>query len=255
MKLGLIVSTMFQNDYSILKSINIKSNAVIINQCERESIEKFIYNNNEITWINSKEKGLSKSRNLGLKYIDSDIVLLVDDDEKLLDDYEKNIVDSFIKTNADIVVFNINSLGNLKKRYFIKRIKKLKINEIMRYGSARMAFQYKLIKDNNIRFNEKFGSGAKISCGEDSIFLKDCINCGASIYSYPITIADIDDSKSTWFNGYNEKFLYDKGAVLNEMFPKICNFLCVRYIIKNYMNLRKIGFFNSYKYMIKGKNR
>ena len=65
--LQILVSTMKQSDYSLLDKMNIVCDAIIVNQTDQESKHIFEYNNHKIIWINSSERGLSKSRNLLLK--------------------------------------------------------------------------------------------------------------------------------------------------------------------------------------------
>ena len=79
----LLISTMHQKDYSLLNKMNINSDAVVINQCDEDSYNEFNLNGNHIVWINSTERGLSKSRNLAIKNSNADVCLICDDDEIL----------------------------------------------------------------------------------------------------------------------------------------------------------------------------
>ena len=85
MRIEALVATMHQNDYSVLDSLNIQSDAVVINQCDREGRHEFLYKNNNILWIDTKERGLSRSRNLALDNATADICIICDEDETLCD--------------------------------------------------------------------------------------------------------------------------------------------------------------------------
>ena len=48
MKIQVLVATMNQNDHQLLKKMNINTDAIIGNQCNYNSIEKFDYKGNNI---------------------------------------------------------------------------------------------------------------------------------------------------------------------------------------------------------------
>ena len=85
---------MHQKDDSIIKKSNLQTDAVVVNQCDRDSIEDFFFLNKDnkrchVIFISTTERGLSRSRNMAIKNaIDADICLLSDDDERFEDDYE-----------------------------------------------------------------------------------------------------------------------------------------------------------------------
>ncbi|MDE6443923.1 MAG: glycosyltransferase family 2 protein [Muribaculaceae bacterium] len=56
-------------------------------------------------------------------------------------------------------------------------------------SAIEIAFRLKDIKDRDIRFNENFGIKAKYPCGEDSVFLHDCLHAGLKGMFFPINIA------------------------------------------------------------------
>ena len=47
------------------------------------------------------------------------------------------------------------------------------------------------------------------------------IKKGLKIYTSPIVIAEVDQTSSTWFAGYNHKYFYDKGAVFRALFGRM----------------------------------
>lgn len=253
MKLQALLATMNQKDYSKLGDVNIQSSAVVVNQCDTSSVERFEYNGKEIIWINTTERGLSRSRNKALEYATADICLLVDDDEHLRNGYEKIIVDAFEGCPyADLITFNIHSIGNKRKRFENKKSKQLRFYNIMRYGSARIAFKKQSIDRNGIRMNVNFGAGSIVSNGEDSIFLVDCLKAKMKAYSCPETIADINDNDSTWFAGYTEKFFLDKGMVFAAISSHLSGVLCLQYVIRHKEFTQSIGFSRAFQKMLEG---
>ena len=75
MTLEVLVSTMYQKDYSLLDRMNIQTDAIVVNQCNENSIEKFEYKGHKIKWISLNERGVGLSRNTALMRSTADICL------------------------------------------------------------------------------------------------------------------------------------------------------------------------------------
>ncbi|MGX7075327.1 glycosyltransferase [Globicatella sanguinis] len=258
MNLEVLVATMHQpqNDFSLIKKMNIQTNAVIVNQCDRYSYHKLIINGNTIKWFDVAERGLSRSRNVAFAKATADLCLLADDDEILLDGYEEKICSEFNNNKkAGIITFNLNSIGNISKRYINMKRKRLRFFNIMRYGSARIAFRRKNVEDGRILFAPNFGAGTEISSGEDSIFLMDCLRKGIRAYSSPVFIANIDDGphNSSWFKGYTEKYFINMGKIFTALSPKFSELWIIQYLLRHPIAVKEIGILNCYILMKKGK--
>lgn len=211
-----LLSTMHQKDLSILKKVNIQTNAVVINQANSEKCIKMEYEGNDITWISSSERGLSKSRNLALRNARGDICLLCDDDVQYVNGYRDIVLKAFNEVkDADIIIFDslmTDRNGQIVTKGFtkIKRIHRYKT-----YSSVLIAFRREVIEEKKIEFDYHFGTGSGMySMCEDSIFLRECYKKGLKAYSYPSILHTCVYGKSTWFNGYNEKYFFDIGAFL-----------------------------------------
>ncbi|MCQ2815117.1 MAG: glycosyltransferase [Bacilli bacterium] len=253
MTFQVLISTMFEKDYSLLEKMNVQSDCVVVNQTDNNLVSKFKFQNHNIIWVNSTDRGLSKSRNLGLKYVTADIILLADNDEVFHNNYQSNIINEFSKTNADLLTFNINSIGAIKKRFTNLKYKKLNKFNIFRYGSARIAFLRNILDKHNITFNEKFGAGTPRLNGEDSLFLNSFLRNRAKCISSPLFIADINDTSSTWFKGYDEDYFYNKGYFFYELFPKKSRLAIYYYTFKHRKLFKNIGLTKGFKLMLKGR--
>ena len=98
-----------------------------------------------------------------------------------------------------------------------------------------------------------FGGGAKYGSGEDTLFLKDCLERGLKTYAVPVSIAFLnDDRPSTWFNGVNDKLLFDRGVLYYLLNKKNCYLLSLIHCIKNRKVYKEYGWLNAYKMMKKG---
>ena len=241
MKLEVLLSVMNLNIKDLDKK-KIISTCTVINQCEKNNFKK--YKNFNI--YSYDEKGASNSRNKALQHSTNDILLLCDDDMIYNKNYEKIIINEFKKNkDADLIIFNINSPNRKIKHN--KKSKKLKIYNILKYETCRIAF-----KKNNIKFNTLFGPGSKYSSGEDTLFLVECLKQGLKIYSSEKFIGTVYHKKSTWFKGYNEKYFFDKGALFTAISKKVRLILILQYLIRHKETLENMNFFKALKFMLEG---
>jgi len=234
MKLQVLVSTMNQLDDSLAVKMRISSDAVIINQCESNSIRVFKLDDYTIKLVSVAERGVSRSRNLAVNNATADICLLSDDDVTYEDGYSDIICDAFRQIeSADIIAFNINRTNYNERTVSSKRITVPRNAPKYKYfGAVRIAFRLKSVRESGILFNENFGPGSVYGAGEDAIFLRDARKNGLVVYEHPSVIASVDFSKSSWFRGYNEKYFYDKGAFLAAAHEGAKNIFKYYYILR-----------------------
>lgn len=252
MKLEVLLSTMNQTDYSILKKIKINSDCVIVNQCEKENYN-YIKEKN-IKFINSKERGLSRSRNLAIKNATADICLLADDDLEYINEYSEIVLKAF-KENPyyDIITFQVEGKNKKFKNYPIKE-KKLNYITSLKVSSVEIAFRLKSIRERNIRFNEMLGTGSKYCMGEENAFIYECIKNGLKIKYIPIKLADLYIGKSSWFNGFNEKYFFDRGAAFTAMSRRFNIFLIIQFAIRHRsLYKEKFSLIECIKMMLRGR--
>ncbi len=257
MRLQVIVSTMHQTDHSLLEKMNINSDAVVINQCDRSETEEFQFRGHNIKWISMNERGVGLSRNTGILHSDADIILFADDDITYVDDYVDGVVGAFEKNDdADLICFNINlvnSTKNIGAHRHNTECKKLSAFNSMRYGATLIAVRRRAILRERIMFSLLFGGGAEFSSGEDSIFLKQCLDAGLNLYSDTFFLGDVEDSQSTWFKGINDKFFTDRGMVYRIAFPKIYPLIFLYYAYRDSKKHKDYSLGKIYGLFVEGK--
>lgn len=239
-----------------IKKHNIISDVTAVNQVDNNNeIFQFIANNKRIVSFN--EKGASRSRNRLIELATGDICSFADDDMKYVENYEKIIKEEYAKNKeADVIIFFVEN--NNKAREKNKKIGNMKINKIncMRIRTSEITIKksaIERIKENELLFNEKFGPGGIFSKGEETVFIARLLNAGFKIYSVDKKIGEVDHKNSTWFEGYNEKFFYDQGAIMYYISNKFYHILIFQYIIRKYYIYRKsISPKQAYKQMLKG---
>jgi glycosyltransferase involved in cell wall biosynthesis len=249
-----LISTMFKKNnveiISLLDSMNISSDCVVINQCDEDKIGYVKYKEHNATFVYSSERGLSKSRNLALKYAKADIVVIADDDVCYLDDYVDTITSAYqANPDADILTFKVKN----GKKYFSAK-KKLNFLTIHKAASWEITMRLQSIK--NTKFSEVFGVGSPhFQCGEENIFLKDCLRNKKNIFYIPEKIAFFPEwaRVSTWFTGFNKEYMVSQGAVYYEL----SHVLAVPYILqfalrKHKLYRKNINIFQVIYYMLVG---
>ncbi len=268
MKLDILISAMHQDGYEeLLEKLKIRGNCVLVNQCGRDAVQT-IYEEplpgsasgssesgaRRIHYIETTERGLSRSRNMALSYSEGDICALCDDDVQYVDNYESLILQSYGEhPEADVIVFFVK--GEEKPRPYYESPRYLHYVTSMKAGSPEITFRRKSL--SGIHFPEMFGAGSRFGMGEESILLYACLKRGLKILYLPLQIAELLPSKSTWFRGYTDTFFRDKGAAFGAMgatagiWPSL---LELQFLLRKYARYRQENTFRSaWKHMRLGQ--
>jgi glycosyltransferase involved in cell wall biosynthesis len=234
-KIEVLISTMHQKDISLVEKMNIQTDAVIINQCDQFGFVEENIKNKRIRMYLFNERGVAISRNNALMRATGDICVLADDDVVYVNNYENLILDAFNQyPDADVILFNVPSTNPKRPSPYISRNKRIRFFEFMKYGSVNIAFKRKSILKANIHFSNLFGSGAQYSSGEDSLFLRDCLQKKLKVYTNQSQIAKVNQQESTWFKGFSEKYFMDKGALFAAMSKRLCWLLILQFAIRKH---------------------
>ncbi|WP_033542293.1 glycosyltransferase family A protein [Planococcus sp. CAU13] len=254
MNLQVLVSTMHQKDYNLVEKMNLSTEAIIVNQCEKYEVKEFIFKENIIKFLSFAERGVGLSRNNALMRASADICLFADDDVVYVEGYEKIILDAFKKQpDADMIVFNVPSKNFLRQSKKIEKNKRVRWFNCLRYGTYRMAIKTESLKKENLYFSLLFGGGAKYGSGEDSLFIFNAIKKGLKVYSNSSTIGEVSQEDSTWFNGYTDKYFHDKGALYASLFKKKSIVFALQFALRHKNKYKKEkSWFEAYKLMVRG---
>jgi glycosyltransferase involved in cell wall biosynthesis len=177
--LEIIISTMNRSDLSFLRGMfpdmDLSSYSIlIINQTKLN--QDLVSITEGIRVINSREFGLSKSRNLAIENAIGDILVVADDDIEYLPGFDKTILQAykdydqaslisfqFLNDNKEFAKFYPKKEGYLSsKRHYLT--------------SFEMTFKKSDILKNQIYFNEYFGLGARFVCAEEQVLRNDIQN-------------------------------------------------------------------------------
>lgn len=234
MSLQVLVATMNQNDDSLIERMNLQSDAIIINQADHHDYRKINRNGHTIHFYSFEERGVGLSRNNALMRAEADYALLADDDMVYRDGYPQLVKNAFGKhPEADLIIFNLEE--EIPTRYIIQKAFRVSKRNYMRFGAARIALRPESIHKKGISFHLMFGGGTPFSNGEDTIFLRDCLEKGLHIVAVPVTLAKLtEERESTWFQGYDEKYYRDRGALFKVLSPLLYPLLIFQFAIRKY---------------------
>lgn len=252
----LITTMNLNNPKNLLDKMNISSNFSIGNQTDKTEDKDIKYKSFNGKIYSRKEIGVGRNRNLLISNSIADYCIIADDDMRFDDNYEGVVLKYFnIYPQADVIIFNIKELKPTLRR-LNNTTKKINIFNYLNYGAARIVFRRNSISYNGITFNTNFGGGTQHLFGEDTLFLRECLRKGLKIIAVPDSIATLlDDRESTWFSGYNEKFLFDKGVVLALAHPFFCKLFAMYLSIKHpEFRYDDIDILDVYKIIKKGIN-
>lgn len=208
-----LLSAMYLENENYIDTLNIHTDCVVINQCDREESRKVIRECEKgkinVTYVETMERGLSRSRNEAIARASGDICILCDNDVEYVEDYDLMIRNAFLEyQDADIIVFFIKRPE--RGQPIFEKPRRMGYLSVLKIFSPEIAFRRDSVKD--IMFNEMFGAGAKYYMGEENLFLYECLKKHKKIIYVPEMIAKVRNEESTWFKGYDREFFISRGA-------------------------------------------
>lgn len=221
MRVEVVCPTMNQNDFSKVKYMNLQTAAVFANQAGRCDFAQKSENGLTFTMVTTDTIGASINRNIGIDNSSADIIIFSDDDQTFVDGYEGMILNAFVTyPDADAVKFYCESTTPTRPLSYKNPgcWKKAKRSDLMSAGVHGFAIKRDFLIRKNIRFNEEIGPGKEIYCGEDTSFIVDLFKNDATIYLSPQLISYIDQSDSSWFDGYTERHFISVGYIYSVIY-------------------------------------
>ncbi len=256
MRLEILVTTMHQQGFEKYHSMNLRTPAVIANQADRDETVEQVINGQKVTLVTTSARGTSRNRNTALAHATGDVLMFADDDITFYDNYEEIVLSELDKhPEADAIRFNIRQVDGRKTTITpITQFTRATRTNITQYGVWGIAIRKSVFERHQLRFDENFGPGTENSCGEDTIFLQELMKKKVCLYLSPETIADIDQTVSSWFEGYDhERYFVTAGRVLARIYPLLSYGLVVRSAVKCARNKKsKLSFLSILKAYYKG---
>jgi glycosyltransferase involved in cell wall biosynthesis len=234
MRLELLISALKADPDSLIKTMGVTGDAVLINQCDCDSyceIPSPGYGNVRV--FSCTDRGVGTSRNTALSEAHGDILLFSDDDIVYEAGYENLILAEFnAHPEADGIFFNVD-VDPSRRTYHTDTFGPVTMRASGRYPTYSLAIKRDAVKRSGVKFSTLFGGGARYSCGEDSLFIVDCLKNGLKLFKSPVLIGREVPRESTWFKGYTKKFFFDRGVLYHFLYGKLAYPLGVRFILKH----------------------
>lgn len=253
MKLQILAAAVNKDVQALADSMNLKTDAVIVNQCDSYSYKEFFQKDKKIQCFFMKERGVGLNRNTALLHATGELVLFSDEDIRFYDDYEKKILAAFENNpKADLITFNFK-VDERRRTYHNDRERRIRWYNYGRYPTFAVAARLEALRKANVSFSLLFGGGAKYSNGEDSLFLRDCLKAGLAMYTSTEEIGEEVYRESTWFRGYDEKFFWDRGVLYHFLYGSMAKLFSLRFLYAHREEMcREISLKEAYQLMKKG---
>lgn len=251
--LQILVASLDKDVRELTHKMNMGSDAVIVNQCDRNGEYEFTYGEHRIKVIERDERGVGRSRNLALANADAEYIMFSDSDVVYDDGYADKLIKEFeAHPEADLIFFNMRVRED-RRTYWNDEFKKVGKTNFGRYGAISIAARREAIIRSGVEYSLLFGGGARFSNGEDSLFIMDLLKKGIAMYASPVCLGEEADEGSTWFKGYTEKFFVDRGVLFYFLYGPMATLWAVRFALtkKEYFK-GEIGAFKGYKLIRSG---
>lgn len=200
---------------------------------------------NDVEVVRLQNTGLAKNRNNALRHASGEVVILADDDINLHPAYPHHIRRAFKQNpDADVICFQIRTPAGSPPYKNYPTIEKplTRLSQLKAVSSIEIAFRRIPIQEKGIWFDERFGLGAPANCGEELLFLAECLRKGLKILFVPAFIVEHPNESSVKNSPYHEdRLLFVSGAqnyVLYKDFAYVRNLLA---LIRRWPDLRKAG--------------
>lgn len=234
MRLQVLAVTMHREDLSIAEQMNIRCDALVTNQADREDAVTRETDHGVWRMITTATRGVGRNRNIGLEAADGDLLLLSDDDVVYRDDMPEQVSKAFADCpRADVIIFGMDMVrGGQVFETRSEPFRRVRIWNALKYGTYRIALRGEALKRTGIRFHESFGGGCPFSAGEDSLFIKSCLDNRLRVYAHPYVLGTCCKDRSSWFVGYNDKYFYDKGVLVRHLFPRTAYVMALYFAVR-----------------------
>ena len=188
MKLEILMSCMHQRDDMLIRVSRITGDVLVVNQCDEEAYTEFSTRDGLARIYSTKQRGLTKSRNMAVRNAKGDICLLCDDDEIFAKDYDKKIIKVYEQLpQADVVIFKMEN----RPSAFQNKIMRIRFPQTLHVSSWQISFRRENLLKANVFFDELLGAGTGNGAEEELKFLRDCERAGLQIYYVPTEIASV----------------------------------------------------------------
>lgn len=170
MKIEMLVSAVNQDVRALAKRMNIRTGAVIINQCGEFGYEEYRHNSHTIRCYSLKERGVGLSRNSALMRAGGEIAVFSDEDIIYEDGYEEKIEKAFRQyEDADILLFNVK-VAPARRTYWNEKAKRIHWYNYGRYPAYSIVARTEALHRANVSFPCFLEAARNTAMGKTAFF-------------------------------------------------------------------------------------
>jgi len=256
MKLISLISAVNQNIEELVEGMNLETDAVIVNQCDKSENGSFANGSLKIDWCCMTQRGVGLSRNTCIEMAPQcDIILFTDEDISYDEGYSQAIIDEYTAhPEADALLFNMRVCDS-RRTYWNEDHHRVRFYNYGKFPAYSISVRRDRLMKSGVRFPLEFGGGAKYINGEDSVFLHDLLKAGIKIYTSTVCLGQEQERESTWFKGYNEEFFISRGALYVRLYGRFDLLRAVLFLLRNRYTYAECGFLPAIRLMKKGMNQ
>lgn len=199
---------------------------------------------NQATLIEVAGKGVAKSRNQAILNTKTDLLIFGDDDVVFHPDELNKAIRKF-EQDPDLAMLLLaakDENGKARKQYPATENKLTLLNSA-RAATYEMMIRVPLVRQLEVKFDERFGAGAELYLGDEYIFISDLIKAGASCEFAPIFVAThpSDSSGERWGTDVDRKA---RAAVFDRVFGTTAPFVRLAF------GLRRLKLLGGFKQLL-----
>lgn len=187
--LTIIISTFNERILHVENAVKIvhpQIKYLIIHQNKASVKVPLFLQRDDIKIINTITKGLSKSRNIGIKNCKTKYALIADDDVEYIEEALEKVLEIMKDDAPDFASFKVKTPNDEPEFKNYPSEKHLFKNSYIPVASIEILLNINAIKNKQIAFDERFGLGTKLRQGEEEIFIQDLIRKGFNGIFYPL---------------------------------------------------------------------
>lgn len=174
----------------------------------------------DFTVIATPTRGLSINRNNALSHATAPLLLVSDDDVVYTADRLKRVIAAFDRNPTDGFICFMFESAVAGKSY---PAKEFSFDQAIPRGyytsSIEIALRSEALSKSGVRFDERFGLGARFGSGEEEILIADLLRAGIKGRFVPETIARHDDMTTGPRRADTDEAVRTKGAVFRRIHP------------------------------------
>lgn len=164
-------------------------------------------------------RGVARSRNAAIDFAGRRYLLFCDDDVEVRLDGVLQGVAHLQRTGAALALGRgVTPDGRLRKSYLTNRPSRLRLTNAAKAATYEMLVDVEQVRAAGVRFDERFGAGARYYLGDEYLFIADLLRAGLTAQAVPYVFGEHPhDSSGVRWGGAD---LRARAIVINEVFGR-----------------------------------